>query len=127
MYFRRYRTVVTTVADGSATAYTDNLNGALYALKYTKHGTTPFDDGVDFVITTEDTALAIWSEENVNATALRLPRAQVCSTAGVVQYSDSLAGATIVGEPIALAHERVKIVIASGGNVKIGTFDVWVT
>jgi hypothetical protein len=118
---RRYRVVVTTAADGSATSYSARLAGKIHSIRYVK---TDFADGVDFTITAETTGENIWTESNVNATADCYPRAPTHSQARVAALY--AAGGSAVLEPIALASDRVKIVIASGGNVKTGTFHILV-
>ncbi len=117
----RYRVVVTTAADGSATAYSPRIAGKIHSIRYVK---TDFADGVDFAITADMTGENIWTESNVNATADRYPRAPTHSQAGLAALYAS--GGTGVLEPIAIAADKVKIVIAQGGNVKIGTFHILV-
>lgn len=112
MYARADTVAVTTAADGSATAYSGEINGLLAQISYVK---TDFADGVDFTITSEATGETLWAESNVNASATRAPRQFTHTTAGVA--SAAADGA------IAIAG-RVKIVVASGGNVKTGTFHI---
>lgn len=114
-YVQRITVPVTTIADGSATAYSDPVTGDLSQCRYMKDATTPFDNGVGFTITNETTGETLWAEAAVNASATRAPRQATHSTAGVAL------GATIT-DKIALAGDRIKIVIASGGNVKTGSF-----
>jgi len=76
---RRYKVPVTTAADGSATAYTPRVAGLLHAIHYVK---TDFADGVDFAISSEVTGESLWAESNVNAAAVRYPRAPTHSQAG---------------------------------------------
>lgn len=122
---RRHIVTVTTAADGSATAYSPRgVNGKVHQIEYVKHGVTPFADGVDFTITGEATGVNLWTESNVNASAVRAPRQPLHSQAGVAALY--AAGGTAVQEPVALANDRVKIVIASGGDTKIGTFHILV-
>ena len=118
---RRYRVVATTAADGTATAYSARLAGKVHSIRYVK---TDFADGVDFTITAEATGENIWTESNVNATADRYPRAPTHSQAGAAALYAS--GGTGVLAPIALASDRVKIVLAQGGNTKTGTFHILV-
>lgn len=120
MTTRRFSVTVTTIADGSATAYSPYLSGKLSAIHYVKAGSGNFDDGVDFTITSEATGETLWAESNVNASAVRRPRAATHSTAGVAALY--AAGGTAVADLIRLSRDRVKIVIASGGDTKVGTF-----
>lgn len=112
---------VTTIADGSATAYSAPFTGKIEHVQYVKNN---FDNGVDFTITLENTGEGVWAESNVDASATRAPRRATHATDG----SASLYAAA--GEPvedkIAAANDRLKIVIASGGNVKAGTFHLFI-
>ncbi len=118
---KRYKVTVTTAADGSATAYSPRLSGEVAQIEYVK---TDFADGVDFTITGEATGVNLWTESNVNAAAVRAPRQPAHSQVGAaLLYA---AGGTAVSEKIALANDRVKIVIAQGGNVKTGAIHVLV-
>jgi hypothetical protein len=118
---KRYKVTVTTAANGTATAYTPRVAGEVMQIEYVKGD---FDDGVDFTIEGEATGVDLWVESNVNASAARAPRQPSHSQAGVALLY-AAAGAA-VGVPVALASDRVKIGIASGGNVKSGTFHVTV-
>jgi hypothetical protein len=119
MTTRRFVVNVTTAADGSATAYTPFLSGRIAAIHYIK---TDFADGVDFTITSEATGETIWAESDVNAAKVSRPRAATNTTAGVASLYAS--GGTAVNDLIRLSRDRVKIVIAAGGNVKSGAFHV---
>ncbi len=121
MTLRRHVVSVTTASDGSATAYSPYLSGYIHAIEYKK---TDFTDGVDFTITAEATAETIWTEANVNAAKVCLPRAATHSNAGVAALYAS--GGTAVNDRIALAQDRVKIVIASGGDTHTGAFHILV-
>lgn len=119
MAIRRFTVPVTTAADGTATAYSPYLSGYLHQIQYVK---TDFADGVDFTITAEATGETLWTESNVNAAAVKAPRQPTHSTAGVAAVYAS--GGTAVNDRIALSRDRVKIVIAQGGNAKIGSFNI---
>lgn len=121
MTIRRFEVDVTTAADGSATAYSPYLSGYINDIQYVK---TDFADGVDFTITAEASGRTIWAESDVNAAAIRAPRQPTHTTAGVASlYADT---GTAVNDRIALGRDRVKIVIAAGGNAKSGSFVVTV-
>ena len=113
---------VTTAADGSATAYlnapdSNGWRGELSWLKYTK---IDFDNGVDFTITSETSGQDIWVDTNINATESLAPRMATSGTDGAAALY-AAAGSAVM-DRIMLCGERIKIVIASGGNVKTGTF-----
>lgn len=119
---RRYKIPVTTAADGSATVFSgQQIAGKIHSVHYVK---TDFADGVDFAITADATGESIWSQSNVNAAAVVYPRAATHSQAGAAALYAS--GGVGVLDKIALANDRIKIVIAQGGNVKTGTFHVLV-
>lgn len=107
---------VTTAADGSATVYSDYLSGKLSQISYVK---TDFDNGSTFTITVESSGQTVWGETGVNASATRAPRQATHSTAGVAATYD---GTRAVLDKIAIQEDRIKIVIASGGNAKTGQF-----
>lgn len=121
MAIRRFVVPVTVSSGGAAEVYTPVLSGKLVSIRYVKDD---FSDGVDFTITAEATGETLWTEENVNASATRHPRAATASTAGAASLYAS--GGTAVNDKIALSQDRVKIVIASGGNATSGTFHVTV-
>lgn len=119
-YARRFSTVVTTSTGGAATVYLapedEPITGRLVNLIYTK---TDFADGVDFTITSEDGGQTLWTEANVNASKTVAPMQAAHSTAGVALTYNSTEPLVA---PVYLAADRIKIVIASGGNTKTGTF-----
>jgi hypothetical protein len=118
----RYTVAVTTAADGSATVYTDGpVTGKISQIRYVK---TDFADGSTITLSSEATGETIWTEAAVNASATRAPRQATHSTAGVAALY-AAAGAA-VNDKIALANDRVKIVIAAGGDSKVGTFHILV-
>jgi len=119
MTTRRFVVNVTTAADGSFTGYTPFLSGALCAIHYIK---TDFADGVDFTITAEATGETLWTEADVNAAKVCMPRGATHSNAGVASLY--AAGGTAVQDLIRLSRDRVKIVIAAGGNVTTGAFHI---
>ncbi len=121
MTIRRFVVPVTTDENGDAEAYSPVLSGRLLSIRYAK---TDFDDGVDFTITTEESDRTLWAEDNVNASATRQPRGATQSTAG----ADALYAALGEGvlDLIDIAQERVKIVVATGGDTASGTFHITV-
>jgi hypothetical protein len=118
---RRYTVTVTTAADGSATAYSPSrISGKVHQIGYVK---TDFANGVDFAITAEATGANIWTQNDVNASAIVAPRQPTHTLAGVAATLDGTVPAL---EPVAIAHDRIKIVIAAGGATKTGTFHILV-
>jgi hypothetical protein len=118
---RKFTVAATTNASGAATVYSPYLSGYLESIEYVK---TDFADGVDFTITADATGETLWTESNVNAAATKRPRAATHSTAGVAALY--AADGTAVNARIALGRDKVKIVIAEGGNAKTGAFVITV-
>lgn len=118
-YPRRNSVTVTTDASGDATSYIADedgggIRGKIILIRYVKDD---YAAGVDFTITTETTGVTVWTESNVNASETVHPT--------TLTQSDVGADAT-ARDFIRLAHERLKIVIAQGGDTKSGTFTlVW--
>lgn len=112
-YPQRQDVSVTTAADGTATAYSSVITGIVVAIIYTKDD---FVNGVDFTITAETTGQNLWTDTNINASETVNPI--------VAANTQDGAASTTVFKEICLANERVKIVIAQGGNVTSGTFTV---
>ena len=110
---------VTTDAAGAATAYSDVVSGEIVSIRYVK---TDFADGSTMTMTAEATGESIWSESAVNASATRAPRQATHSITGAASLY-AAAGQAVL-DRISLSDDRVKIVIASGGNKKTGTFHI---
>lgn len=121
---RRFKLTVTTAADGTATAYTPRLTGKVHQIEYVKDGSNGYANGVDFTITGEATGINLWTQTDVNASAVVAPRMPTHSQAGVASLY--AAGGTAVQAPIGLDNDRVKVVLAQGGNAKVGVFHILV-
>lgn len=119
MTTRRFPVAVTTASDGSATFYSPYISGLIQQIRYVK---TDFADGSTITMTCEATGEAIWAESSVNASATRAPRQPTHTAAGVASLYASAGVA--VNDRVAISRDRVKIVIASGGNVKSAVFHI---
>lgn len=119
MYTQRHTVTLATDAAGAATGYSPVVNGLLSQIRYVK---TDFDNGVNFTITSEATGETLWTQAAVNASATVAPRQATHTTAGVASLY--AAAGTAVTDKIALAHDRVKIVVDAGGNTKTGTIHI---
>lgn len=120
-YARSYTVDVTTAVGGAATVYTGEVvSGPIRSVSYIKDGAAPFADGVDFTITTETTLQNVWVETNVNASKTVAPRQPTHSTTGVAALFAG--GGAAVNDCIYAAGERLKVVIAQGGDAKLGQF-----
>lgn len=104
----------TTASGGSATVYTAVIRGRVLAVRYTK---VDFADGVDFTITTEESLQNVWVDTNINASETVSPKLLNDGTDG--------ADLTAIYDHVRAFNERIKIVIAQGGNAKTGTFTVY--
>lgn len=128
MNIRRFHIPVTTASDGSATVYTSDattaigggqaITGRILAIRYVK---TNFDDGHDFTVTLDGTGESIMVGTDVNATATYYPRVQVHDAAGAGATID---GTRLLRDYVHASNDRVKIVVAQGGNAKTGTYIV---
>ncbi len=118
-YAERHTVSLTTDSNGDATGYTPVVTGRIITVVYTK---TDFTDGVDFTITTEDSTQNVWVDTNINATETVAPRQATHDNVG--DASLYAAGGEPVEDYIYAANERIKIVIASGGDTKTGAITV---
>lgn len=101
-------------ASGAATAYTDYpIFGEVVSIAYVKNN---YSNGVDFTITGETSGVSLWTDLDVNASEIVYPR--------VLESSNTDGAALTTRQGVILAGERVKIVIASGGNATSGTFRI---
>jgi hypothetical protein len=116
---RRFTKIVTTDGAGAATVYTPRVAGEVHSIHYVKPVSASFTDGVDFAITSEATGEGLWTEADVNASAIKYPRVAVHDAVGVAATLD---GTRAMRARPALASDRIKIVIAAGGASKVGTF-----
>ena len=115
----RIAVTLTTNSSGVATAFTRVVKGLVHSIQYAKDD---FANGVDFTITGETTAQQIWVESDVNASKTVAPSLPTHDAVGVASlYAGS---GEPVERPIAIAEERIKIAIASGGDTKNGTFHI---
>lgn len=120
-YITRHTVTATTNSDGDVTAYTTAcVNGKLLAVRYVK---TDYADGIDVDITLESSGLALLSVDDMNASVTYYPRAELHDTAGVALTYD---GTEPVPDTLPIGNERIKVIVASGGNTKTGTFYFYV-
>lgn len=118
-YTERHAVTAITDSSGDAEVYTPNVTGRLITIRYVK---TDFADGVDFTITAEATGETLWTDTDINASETVAPRQATHDTAGAASLF--AAAGEPVEDHIYLANDRVKIVVASGGDTKTGTFHV---
>jgi hypothetical protein len=123
MDFRRIPVDVTTDANGAATVYSTPINGRIYSIQYVKDD---FADTVDFDLTLQNaddtggTGEVLWSEDNITASKQICPRQPTHDNAAAASLY--AAGGEPVEDYFIACNERVKIVIAQGGDTKSGKF-----
>lgn len=123
---QRVKTTLTTNASGACTAYLGSkLRGYLVELIY-RPGT--LDTGADLTISTEqvvpegqaaEAGTPILTKVNLGTgNSFLFPRAKATIA------NDATGGLTTVpSEPIPLVNDRIKIVVAQGGNTLTGTIE----
>ena len=116
-YVEKHTVNVTTATGGGFTGYTPNVTGRIAAIRYVKDGTAPLASTADFTITTEDSAQNLWVDTNINASENVYP-----VLAGNIAGTG--AASTLSEVPVYAALERIKIVVAQGGNTKLGSITV---
>jgi hypothetical protein len=124
MYCERLTLTLTVDASGDATVYSAQpVNGRVLQLRYVPDGTNPLATGADLTITGESTGVAVATLVNIGTSAFTTVPRQ--ATHGV-DGSASLyaAGGEPVEDPVYVAGERLKVVVAQGGNAKTGTLHV---
>lgn len=120
-----FRLEVLTDASGDYTGYTLPVSGRVEHVRYTPDGTSPLDTGADLDITGDSSGVVLANHDNIGTAAFT--RAYRQATHGVDGAAALYAAAgTGVFDKVAFAGERLKLVIANGGNVKAGIFDITV-
>lgn len=126
MKAERFTVSVTTAADGSATAYSPTITGAISSIAYVADGVNPYAATVDFAITVEATGQGLWTQADITASGTRAPRQPVHEQDGTDRFYQGTSSEHTVSDYIFLAADRVKIVLAQGGNAKTGQFIITV-
>jgi hypothetical protein len=107
---------ITTNSSGAATVFLGSrLRGRVHAIKYTK-GT--LDAGTDLVITGETTGVAILTDsppDNEWLYPRAFPNAVTTGAAG-----------TVPSEDVHVLNERIKVVVAQGGDTLTGTIEAYI-
>lgn len=125
-YIKRLEIAVVTNAGGDFTGYTEVAQGYVEQIRYVPHATTPLDTGADVTMTGDASEVGIFAKSNIGTSAFTVaPRQATHDTAGVAALF--AAGGAAVNEKVVVGQERIKLVIAQGGNVKAGTFHVYVS
>lgn len=118
---------VTTDAGGAATILSDkDVNGEIVQIRYVPDpGANPLPTGADIVFSGEVTGKVIMSQLDIGTVAKEWAPRQ--PTHAAVDGSALLyaAGGVGVGDRIVISDEKIKLVVAQGGNTKLGTFYCW--
>lgn len=123
MFIQREILTLAVDASGALTTYTGIVSGRVLQVAYVPDATTPLATGADFVITTEDSSTPILTVTNVGTTAVTMvPRQATVTVANAAALYAS--GGVAVLEPIYVANERIKIVVAQGGVSKTGQLHI---
>lgn len=121
MALRRFVVPITVDGSGDAEEYTPAISGKIISIRYVKDDFA--GDDLAFVVSAETSGKAIWSEEDVTASATRHPRTATHTTAGAAALRAADTGEAVL-DFIAISQERVKFVIAGAGDETSGTFHV---
>ena len=123
MFIEREILTLTVNASGAATVNSGRVSGRVLQLRYVPDATNPLDTGADLTITGEDTGVAISTLTNIGTSALTsVPRqASHGVTGAAALYA---AGGSGVLEPVYLAGERIKVIVAQGGVSMTGTLHI---
>lgn len=112
---RRTSITITTAADGSATVYSDKISGFIEMVGVVVGTLTT---GFDFTLTTETTLQTLLAETAPGDAEIFYPRQLVNSAA------DGALGSQLIQYGTPIANERIKCVVANGGNAKTGSLTI---
>jgi hypothetical protein len=125
MSITNFRLDVTTDASGNATAFSQGgVKGEVLQIRYTPDGTNPLATGSTATFTGEESGIGVLNKANLGTSAVTFAPRQpthLNSDGSAALYA--AAGTGVLGK-IVLAGERLKLVIASGGNTLSGSFAV---
>lgn len=120
-FLRREQLSITTDASGDATAFTGVVNGFVRAISYNGG----FDATADLTITTDNHGQSLLTVTNQAASAITWhPRQATHATDGTASLY-AAAGEPVESD-IPIAGDRIKVVVAQGGNAKTGVLTFWV-
>lgn len=122
MYAERHAVSLTTDASGAATGYTPVVSGRVLGVRVVVPGSGGIEATADITITAEATGQAILTLTNQNGSGSYYPRVPTHDTAGAAALY--AAGGTAVLDAIAVGQDRIKIVVAQGGDTKACTVHV---
>lgn len=124
MFIERLTLALAVNGSGVGTIYSEKaVSGRVLQVRYVPDATKPLDTNTDLTITGEETGVAIATLASIGLSAftkaIRQPTQILDGTAALFA-----AGGTTVNEPVYLANERIKVVVADGGVSMTGTLHV---
>jgi hypothetical protein len=124
MFLKTEAIPIVTAPDGTATIYSSNLTGRVLEVRVVVPGSGGLAATTDITITNETTGTAILTATDRNGSATYCPRQATHSVAGAAALY--AASGTAVNDYCYLAGQRLKIVVAQGGDTLAGTLYVTV-
>lgn len=120
----RHTVAVTTDAAGDATVYTTGTSGRVVAIRYVPDATSPLDTAASLTITDNGSGLQILAVSNLGVSARDFaPRMFTMTTTGAIALYAAAGESVLAPVPVSGA---IKVVVAAGGNAKLGTIYVFV-
>lgn len=120
-YMEREQLTIITDASGDATSFTAVVNGFLRAISYDGG----FDATADLTITSDAHGQSLLTVTNQAASAITWhPRQATHDILGVASLY-AAAGEPVESD-IPIAGDRIKVVVAQGGNVTTGILTFWI-
>lgn len=111
---------VTTDASGDVTAFSEVVTGRLLSVSFTD---TDLADTADFTITTDRDAQALLTVSNIASSTTWHPRQATHGKDGTASLY-AAAGEPVESD-IPIFRDRIKVVVAQGGDTKTGSFSFW--
>lgn len=122
---RKYTGTLTVDASGDGTltlpssASDGNISGVLLSIRHIDAGASNYDDGFDFTVTTVESGKALYAETITTTTDFeRQPN--------VPTHADTDGTVGTAEDQHVIANEQIVITVASGGNAKTGSWEVYI-
>ncbi len=112
---------ITTDSGGDGTVLFEATHGRLIEVRYTKDD---FADGSTMTLTNNTSSETIWTEADVDASAVRRPRIGLHKDSDGTALLYAAAGEPVTEQAVFHAGEQAKMTIASGGDTKSGTYEL---
>jgi len=121
----RIAVAVTTDASGAAEVFTPTVTGRVLQVRYVPDGTSPLDTGADLDIVCETSGVVVSNHDDIGTSAFTRAYRQATHDAAGAEALYAASGEAVLDYVWAVG-ERLKLTIANGGNVKSGTFHIYV-